>query len=314
MTDAVQINVFDPARLVRMASASCLGILFTVAALGSAPSVAAAEHEVVFGAYSSDKPSAMVAQVSPTLRALSKKILEMHGEKVTFRMQIVRGYKTGVDHLIDKKFDIMRLGPASYTMAKRKARQISVLAMESKNGKKTFNGVIAVHKDSPIQKVTELKGKSFAFGSKRSTLGRFFAQLVLTQSGVLADDLGGFKYLGRHDKVGRAVGSKLFDAGALEGTTFAKLVKKGVPIRALKIYTNSTRPWVAREGLNPKLVRMIREAMLNLSDKKATNDLRFDGFLPGQDSDYDLTRRAIEDNHKFFEGFTGFAPRQQSQR
>ena len=60
MTDAVQINVFDPARLVRMASASCLGILFTVAALGSAPSVAAAEHEVVFENLEHDFPQRII--------------------------------------------------------------------------------------------------------------------------------------------------------------------------------------------------------------------------------------------------------------
>ncbi|MCZ6608813.1 MAG: hypothetical protein O7A66_02280, partial [Alphaproteobacteria bacterium] len=49
---------------------------------------AAAETKIIFGAYSSDKPSAMVAQVQPTLNAISKKIAEMYGEKVTFRMQV----------------------------------------------------------------------------------------------------------------------------------------------------------------------------------------------------------------------------------
>jgi len=210
---------------------------------------AAAETKVIFGAYSSDKPSAMIAQVHPALAAISKKIAEMYGEKVTFRMQIVRGYKKGVDHLIAKKFDIMRLGPASYVMAKKRAPEIFILAMENKKGRKTFNGVIAVHKDSTLSELSQLRDRTFAFGSKRSTLGRFFAQLTLTKAGVLAKDLRKFKYLGRHDKVGRAVGAKLFEAGALEGTTFAKLVSKGVPIRALVEFSNATRPWIAREGL-----------------------------------------------------------------
>jgi phosphonate transport system substrate-binding protein len=275
---------------------------------------AAAETKVIFGAYSSDKPSAMITQVHPTLAAISKKIAEMYGDKVTFRMQIVRGYKKGVDHLIAKKFDIMRLGPASYVMAKKRAPEISILAMENKKGRKTFNGVIAVHNDSPLAELSQLRDQTFAFGSKRSTLGRFFAQLTLTRAGIRAKDLRKFKYLGRHDKVGRAVGAKLFDAGALEGTTFAKLVRKGVPIRALVTFSNATRPWIAREGLDPAIARKIRKAMLALTDKEATRSLRFDGFLPGNDADYKPTRQAIEENHHFFEGFVGFKPERHSRR
>ncbi len=275
---------------------------------------AVAETKIVFGAYSSDKPSAMIAQVHPTLNAISKKIEEMFGEKVTFRMQIVRGYKKGVDHLIARKFDIMRLGPASYVMAKKRAPRISILAMESKRGLKTFNGVIAVHRNSTLSEITQLRDRTFAFGSKRSTLGRFFAQLTLSRAGILAKDLRSFEYLGRHDKVGRAVGAKLFEAGALEGTTFAKLVGKGIPIRALVKFSNATRPWIAREGLPPGIAGKIRTAMLGVTDKKATRALRFDGFLPGTDGDYGPTRQAIEENHKFFEGFTGFKTEQHSRR
>ncbi len=266
---------------------------------------AAAETKIVFGAYSSDKPSAMIAQVQPTLDAISKNIAEIYGVKVTFRMQVVRGYKKGVDHLIARKFDIMRLGPASYVMAKKRAPNISILAMENKGGRKLFNGIIAVHRDSTLSGISQLRGRTFAFGSKRSTLGRFFAQLTLTRAGILAKDLRSFKYLGRHDKVGRAVGAKLFEAGALEGTTFAKLVRSGVPIRVLAKYSNATRPWIAREGLDPKVAGEIRKAMLAVTDKAAMQALRFYGFLPGSDADFRPTRLAMAENHNFFEGFAG---------
>ena len=75
-------------------------------------------------------------------------------------------------------------------------------------------------------------------------------------------DLSNYEYLGRHDKVGRAVGSRLFDAGALEETTFQKLVKKGVPIRAIATFSNSTRPWVGRAGMEPEVQQALRQALL----------------------------------------------------
>ena len=40
--------------------------------------------------------------------------------------------------------------------------------------------------------------------------------------------------------------------------------------------------------------------MLDLSEPDALKALRFDGFLPGDDSDYSKTREAIRENHRFF--------------
>lgn len=259
-----------------------------------------AKVSLVFGTYSSDKPSAMVAQLRPSLDDIARSMEEILGEEVEISMKVVRSYDDGVALIVEGQVDFMRLGPASYVRAKDDNPGIAVLVMENKRGAKQFNGVIAVHKDSDITDVSQLAGRTFAFGSKRSTLGRYFSQLHLMRHGVLAKDLARYEYLGRHDKVGQAVGSGLFDAGALEGTTFAKLVKKGVPIRAVAKFSNSTRPWVARAGLNADIADALRQAMLELSDPEALKALRFDGFFSGDDGDYEKTRQAIRENHRFF--------------
>ncbi len=292
----------------------CFCTLAMALAVSLYPAVAQAKVSLVFGTYTSDKPSAMVAQIRPSLNIISRTASEIYGEEIVIRMQVVKTYKEGVDHLVAGKFDIMRLGPASYVMAKERAPDIGILAMENKKGRKFFNGIICVPIDSPLREVREIKGKHFAFGSSRSTLGRYFAQLHLMQNGVLAKDLEGFEYLGRHDKVGRAVGAGLFDAGALEETTFGKLVRKGVPIRALATFSNATRPWIMRSGLDPKLVEALRSAMLALKDAKALKALRFSGFLPGTDADYEPTRQAIRQNPKFFEGYDRLKPVRQTRR
>ena len=269
-------------------------------ALALAPGFAAADISLVFGTYTSDKPSAMVAQIRPSLNLVSKTLARILGTKVKIRMQVVNTYQLGVDHLVAGKFDFMRLGPASYVMAKNDSPGLSILAMESKQGTNQFHGIIAVHRDSGITSFLELKGRTFAFGSHRSTLGRFFAQLTLMKSGIRARDLKRFEYLRRHDTVGMAVGSGSFDAGALEETTFAKLVARGVKIRALAKYANATRPWVAHAGLEDRLKEALRQALLAVTDRKVLKFLRFDGFLPGSDADYDKTRQAIAKNPLFF--------------
>jgi phosphonate transport system substrate-binding protein len=242
----------------------------------------------------------MVQQLRPTLNLIEQSIAADLGEPVQIKLQVVRGYAPGAELLLSGKADVMRLGPASYVQVKRDNADIELLAMENKNGANTFEGVIAVHEDSGITEISQLAGRTFAFGSKRSTLGRYFAQLELTRAGILASNLKSYEYLGRHDKVGPAVGAGLFAAGALEGTMFRKLQAQGVPIRAIHVMRNATKAWAARAGLNPRVKRALREALLDIHDKEALTALRFDGFLAGLDSDYDPTREAMIHNPEFF--------------
>jgi phosphonate transport system substrate-binding protein len=242
----------------------------------------------------------MVRQLRPIVQWIAAETGKILGEKLNIRIQVVRGYKQGVALITDGRVDFTRLGPASYVTAKKVNPSLSIIAMEKKNGRKMFHGIIAVHQDSNFKSIEDLRGTVFGFGNKRSTLGRYFAQLYLTDAGIRADDLKSYKYLGRHDKVGRAVGSQLVDAGALEETTFYKLVNSGVPIRAIAKMSNATRPWVARAGLNKRVFNALRQAMLTLDDPEIAKKFRFQGFLVGSDADYKATRRAIQENYRFF--------------
>ena len=278
-----------------------LPVLVSLIAVFGLPAKSQAEVLLTFSVYTSDKPSAMVQQLRPTLNLMEQSLAADLGEPVQIKLEVVRGYAAGAELLLSGKADVMRLGPASYVQVKRDNADIELLAMENKNGANTFEGVIAVHEDSDITEISQLAGRTFAFGSKRSTLGRYFAQLELARAGILAKDLKSYDYLGRHDKVGQAIGAGLFDAGALEGTMFRKLQAKGVPIRAIHVMRNATKAWAARAGLNPRVKRALREALLDIHDKEALTALRFDGFLPGLDSDYDPTRKAINRNSEFFD-------------
>ena len=90
---------------------------------------------------------------------------------------------------------------------KRANSGLRILAMERVGGDKVFYGIIAVAKDSPIDSVAQLRGRSFAFGNDQSTIGRYLSQQFLRSHGIYASDLSRFDYLERHDKVGTAVGA-----------------------------------------------------------------------------------------------------------
>lgn len=275
---------------------------FAVAAmLGAASPAAWAQTSLVFGAYTSEQATSLIDQLRPALDAVARRLSDDTGTPVTIRIQIASTYEEGVRLILNRRVDFMRVGAASYVTAKAKDNGIALLAVESMGGRSTFNGVIAVHRDSDIRDIRDLKGRSFAFGSVESTLGRYFAQQRLLRAGIRAEDLTRFTYLERHDKVGAAVGTGLFDAGALEETMFRKLADSGVPLRALATYPNVTRPWIARSGLDPRLFEALRKALLGFDDKEALQLMRFDGFLNGREADFEPTRQAMSESRTFDE-------------
>jgi len=253
-----------------------------------------------FGVYSSNKPSAMVKIFKPTLQELEDRMSARLRRDVDIRMQIAKDYEQGISHLTSGKVDFSRFGPASYIEAKRVNQDLKILAVENKNNAKVFYGIIAVNKNSDIQDIAQLKGKSFAFGDEGSTIGRFLSQLHLEKNGVRAADLSNYEYLGRHDKVGTAVGAGSFDAGALNESTFKKLLDKGEPIRELARFPNVTKPWIARSGLDPDIYTALRDSLLEITNEMALKGLKVDGFLQGDEDDYSEIRTAMENNYVFF--------------
>ncbi len=262
-------------------------------------SPAVSEIRLVFGTYAADKPSKTVRKFKPFLAYLADAMSERLGEQVIISMQISQDYEKGIDALATGNVDFARFGPASYITAKDQEPGIEIVVMESKKGSKIFQGVIAVHENSAIKSLADLRNGSFAFGSELSTIGRFLAQKELVNAGIHAKDLKKFSYLGRHDRVGAAVGKGDFDAGALKSNTFKALQKKNVPIRKLISFDNVTKPWLARAGLDPVLVTTMREVMLETTDSDILKSISKSGFLAGSDSDYGLIREAMSKSLEF---------------
>ena len=255
---------------------------------------------LTFGVYASDKPSSMVKKLRPVLNELEPLLTKYLNDKVTIEMVVAPTYEAGIRSLLAGEYDFSRLGPASYIQVKNKDKSISILAMETKNGKKVFKGLFCVKKDSQITSIHALSGKKVAFGSKDSTIGRYLAQALLLDNHITSKDLLGFEYVGRHDTVGTAVAYGDFDAGALKEDTFEKLVKNGVPIKSLITFPNVTKPWVGRPELPENIATALKKAFIELAHISNNMVIKKFSFVEGEDSDYNKIRHAIKVNNLFF--------------
>lgn len=260
-----------------------------------------AKVSLALGLYPTEQPQNMVRELRPCLDFIQRYLEDALGESVEIKTQVGRDYRTALNSIVSGQVDIARLGGVSYVSSKEKDPGIQILAMENIDGSVRFSGVIVVREDSEITDISQLRGKTFAFVSDTSTLGRYFPQAFMLESGIHSRDLKEYAYLGRHEDVGRAVWAGRYDAGALTQRMFQQLVAKGMNLRVIGRYENVSRAWVARSGLDPRVRDALREAFLRLDDPEIFRALGFNGFLPGDDSHYNKTRHIIKMNDRFFE-------------
>ena len=286
-------------RFIKRAQRAWVGLFVSLFYLVIFSTSASAEISLKFGTYTADKPTETVKKYRPFLMFLANRMSAELGEPVAIEMVIAKEYETSIDQLANGEVDFARFGPASYVHATNQNPDVQIIAMESKNGQKIFKGIIAVHKDSNIQELSELAGLTFAFGDELSTIGRYLSQAQLLDAGISSDDLLSYEFLGRHDSVGLAVGAGKFTAGALKESTFKKLVSEGVPIRALVKFDNVTKPWLAAATLEPRVYAAMQKVMLASENEEIVRRVAKNGFLLGGDADYEEIREAMKQSANF---------------
>lgn len=246
-----------------------------------------------FGVYQSDKATVMYKKMTPILEYLQDDLEKRLSRPVDIHLNIFKSYDDGIDALVKGEIDFVRFGPASYLIAKDRAPTVQLVAMELENDQKRFKGAVITRTDSPIRTLADLKGKRFAFGDPNSTIGRYLVQAELVNAGIHAKDLAGFKYLDRHDKVASAVDIGDFDAGAVAMSSFDKANEKGT-LRIVATFDNVTKPWVARDGLDKKIIDGLQQGLYALKDAAVLKELKISGFTATSEDEYRMVREGMK--------------------
>jgi len=247
---------------------------------------------ITFGVYTSDKPTVMYSKFNPIMNYLID-FFQEQGIRIDIEIKIYPTYSGAITALAKGEFDFGRFGPSSYILVKKENDKIRLLCMEHKKEKKRFNGVFIARKgDNSITGVSDLQGKSFAFGDKNSTIGRYLSQAHMISKGIRAPDLRLFKFLGRHDKVALAVAAGDYDAGVVKENTFKKYEEeKG--LKQIGEFPNVTKPWLVRADFDQTLYTHLKKGLLTLKDSTILKGLKQHGFLPATDKDYDFVRKGM---------------------
>ncbi|MGB3209781.1 MAG: phosphate/phosphite/phosphonate ABC transporter substrate-binding protein, partial [Desulforhopalus sp.] len=195
--------------------------------------------------------------------------------------------------------DFGLVGPFAYVTAQDSFGVKILCRTLSKGGEEFYRSMIISRKDSGIQHLQDLKGKSFSFTDPKSTSGYLFPMARLKAAGIAEEDFADVRYLKRHANSLLAVYKGHVDAGATSSTAKNKVDINMDEIRIVwqsePIYRGL---WVARKDLPEEQFNKIQEAMLKISaseNSRAIFDgLTTKGFIMGRDSDYDNVREVIK--------------------
>ena len=175
-----------------------------------------------------------------------------------------------------------------------------------REGDAVFKSVFVTRPDTGITKLSDLKGKTFSFGSVSSTSGHLMPRYFLLKSGINPDQDFAQRpaFSGAHDATALWVEGGKVDAGALNFLVWEKLVKHGkVDTKKVKVFW-TTPPyvdyvWTVRSELDPVLRERITAAFLKLkyddpAHRKLLDLHRTKGYIPAKDEDW----KGIEDAAK----------------
>jgi len=260
-----------------------------------------------------DSPKQLVMAITPSnipteLFKASEVFSAELGKKlgVPIKVYMPTDYLGVVEALRSKTADLAFVHPAGYVFANREAKA-QIVAIDVWHGKTSYTSRFYVRKESGIKTLEELRGRTIAFVDPGSTSGYVYPMVLLMKRGLVKDrnPKTFFKeamFAGTHEAALLALLNGSVDAVASFDLAPEQYLKDKEKIDKLT-YVAETDPIpeagvVAREGLDPALIRKLYDALMAFNAPEYKPVLKdfygIDGFAPARDSDYNPVREAID--------------------
>lgn len=210
------------------------------------------------------------------------------------QVKISKSYNSHIARVGEERMDIAYLGPAPYVQVTKKYGPQKLLVCLEVNGKPFFHGLVITRQDSPLNNLTSLVNKKFAFGDQNSTMSFLVPRYMLSEKGIELQDLKCHAFLGSHYNVVLSVLGGYYDAGAIKEEVFMEYQERGIKILA-KSPAIAEHLFVAGNNLADSTVDKLRRALLSLKDRTILSAIKKSatGLVPVTDADYTGLRRIL---------------------
>jgi phosphonate transport system substrate-binding protein len=273
-----EVDMLNRRTLVLSAAVLALGVQ-----AASAQDWKAKYPELVFALIPDENASGITGRWTPFTEYLTKEL----GTKVTLRIAndyaaVIEGQRAGNIH-------IAYHGPASYARAHITGVKAEPFAIEvNEDGTRGYHSVFYVKKDSPYQKVEDLKGKNLGLVDPNSTSGNNVPRFALSKMGINPDSyFGKVVYTGSHENAVTALMQGTVDVSANwwndeRESNVRRMERKGMAkyddfriIFTSDLIVNS--PFTYLTDLPDDLKAQIRAAFFKFATDKAAFDKIYEG-------------------------------------
>lgn len=270
-----------PARLAKRL------ILFAITSiLCLSGQVQAANTPIRFGSVAMDTPQVMHQRLLPLTRYLSREL----GRPV--ELVLAPNMPAAISDVANGNVELAYMTPVAYLRSKE-INDTQLIAKTVTDRRASFQLMIVVRNDSPLNSAQELSGNRFAFGDPAALLQR----AVVVGAGIELDTLDRYDFLDHYDNIIRGVLHRDYDAGIVKDTMAYKWQDRGIRI----LYRSPQLPpynITAAAHLDSDLIEAIRKAFLRLDSNSPEHrqvihalDPNYTGFAPTSDADYDIVRQ-----------------------
>ena len=268
-------------------------ILITTAAIvlagcGGGGGSASGDEPLQVGLIPNENPEEVEAQYQP----LEDYLKEELGREV--ELSVPTTYNAVVEAMVSGELDLAYFGGLTYVQARQRADVHPLFTeVNPRTGTTKYRSVIIVPANSSVEKVEDLEGKDFAFGSVSSTSGSLYPSIMLNQAGLdYRTDLGEVVYTGGHDTTAQAVANGRVAAGGLEDRILYGLQEEGIIEKSsVRVIGKSDPiegyPWVVRDALSNKDEQALTDAFLGIENPELLDLLRAEDYQKVEASDYD---------------------------
>lgn len=231
-----------------------------------------------------------------------KELVDYIGKKIDIPVEMVqRESYDEMDTLLERgevKVAFICSGPY---VRDREKFGVELLVAPQSYGKPFYHAYIIVHKDSPLNSIDDLKGKSFAFTDPKSNTGKLVPTYMVAKKFNTTPEkfFSNIIYTKSHDKSIEAVAKKVVDGASVDSLIYDYIAKKNPVYTSLTKIIEKSPPYgippvVITRAFDPNLREKIKGAFLNMHNdpmgKRILEGIMVDKFIIPKDSDYDSVR------------------------
>ncbi len=282
-------------RLIRLKGHQGVLTIF-MALLMAAPMVTwAASDPLLMGVFPRRNTEVSHKMFSPMAEYLSKEL----GQEV--QLVLSKNFASFWKGVKTKRYDIVHYNQYHY-LKSHKDHGYQVILHNQEFRRDTLAGALIVRKDSGINQISDLKGKSIIFGGGPQAFVAYIATRQLLKRGGL--EHGAYQTLFARNPPNAAVATfagEAAAAGAGDIVLDLGVVKKAIDTKQMKVLAKGEQlehiPWAVKGSMDPELKAQIQGLLAGLNESERGKAIlmraKMTALIVTDDSDYDPHRKVV---------------------